>query len=425
MVTNRTVVNVIFLLLLFGYQYSFRFLGIGDFNVFRDLLIVILLCICVASTWASTKSSHRNNMIVLILPLLLFVFFGAISSIQYFNAALSYAFLMRIIMMILLIFYFSSVRFSELDISKIFVLLKWCFVIYCAVSLASFPVLYSPQGAMHGLAGQHFSKFIFVISFCFFVSCLTESINKQGAYSVLDILGLIISLVCIYFVLQRGALLASFVGFSAIVFLAREIRLATKLLCSVAAIFALVGTLIYSPSVREYAFFDNVPPELLVQRFFDGNLLLSDFRTRGRTVFLGAILEKQDISFIGGGSGLIKNEMRSLGFYTIEPHNDILFLLIDFGYLGLFLFGVFALLFLYLTRRIYLMSTAYSSRVLLVTAAGAFSGFLTWMPASNVIIYLPYNFFPCLLMSLIVAAQFYNFKDCGKLDSEFIARKAA
>jgi hypothetical protein len=278
---------------------------------------------------------------------------------------------------------FKNVDFRSVDLGKLSIVVLKVYVGFVFLSL-----LFGGEvdGVFGGITDRHFFKFnaafLFVLSFALIV---------KGDSKFWPVLGLLISTISIVAVMQRGAFISIFIACCTILYLYRFLR-GWKLFISIIIILGSLTTLFTNEKFVEYSFYDGMGPSYIISEIIQGRFDTEFIRDRERGVLIEAIVDEHEFGFFPSGLGTAKGIINSdyTFFEGKEPHNDLLVLAVDMGFIGFFsvffmlAYFVYRVKFFYNNSQFLIGEYAY---MYFAVGAGLTFGYIVWMGFSNVIIY--------------------------------------
>ncbi|MDT8953426.1 hypothetical protein [Aeromonas caviae] len=397
------------IMLYFVVLYPFSFYTFIDIRIFgtsmsflRDVAFFLALVFFLLSIRVEKESSKVTGNVSFVL-LFLFCFNALVlmSFIVSSDRMLVLPFLLRSFILLLIVTITEKLEYDDFSLMKMVNYLGVCFLVYTIGSLLTIPVIgFSSAGGIEGLAGQHFSKFIFLLSSIFYLSLYLRFNKSLG-----NLCGLVISLVAMFLVLQRGAIIA-FVIAAFVIFVAGNYR--RKIVGTIVFLMLLPFFLFYlstDDSIMQYAFFEGYGPDVIFSSLLDGTFDWSMIRARGRFELMEIITYNSDLTVLGNGAGYVKRLLSDYFFIDKEPHNDFLFILYDFGMVTLLIliFLILSMLGIDIERN----GVNSPRKVLLIFSKASILGMSFWMIVSNVLIYSTYALMIPFFV-IISASKFYK-----------------
>jgi len=384
----KSINILVFLLVAYPFSHfeiiSFKIAGVSSVFL-RDIVFTSILVFFLLINFKTKIEINRKTRNIIVFYIA-FTFYCFLSFLLSDTRMLVLPFIYRLIIISLLLFSLFMVDCSTLNIQQLFKSLYISFSGYCSLSLLLTPILgFADEGGLNGIAGQHFSKFIFVLSSIFFLTCFA-----RGGKNMRDLFFLSISVICLILVLQRGAIISLIVAML-VILMSGSVK--TKFYGAIIftiTFFSVVYYLMSNEAIMQYAFFDSYGPEVILSNIINGTFDWHMIRARGRFEIIEILTGSGSISFLGLGAGYSKSILETMFFVGKEPHNDMLFLLYDFGWFGFMLFMLFELS----IQRVQVDYKTLSRKeeILIVFSKASFLGFTFWMMVSNVLIYMTYAF---------------------------------
>lgn len=199
-------------------------------------------------------------------------------------------------------------------------------------------LLYAVQGTpfLEGFSGRHYSKFVALAGLIIAFSEMFSGRMSRRSWILL-----LVCLVSIALILQRGVLLAGFAGCLAVLLVARSRGEHAKRLLLLVLLVVALALLTTSERFITYAFYAHISPEVIWQQLMDGNLNPDLLRDRGRLDWIRILFAMSPPSTFGIGMGSVPTLLgQSLGLSHYELHNDILMIFFEAGYVGFALFAL-------------------------------------------------------------------------------------
>lgn len=313
---------------------------IGDtvnLNWIYVTFLVLLLSLIFLSIIIRKKISYPKHSIKLIL----FFIYLIISIFWSYSPIDSFRYLNKLLLLILLILTFSNLRIKdEIIIRKIitailfFIIVNW----FSEITIKNFLWKYPAGEYFEGFSGRHAIKYYVAFSILFSSVCFL--ILKRRKYLYI----LIILILTLIFILQRGVIFATILGLIAILFNLFKGKLRFKFAFVVTSSIILslfVYFLLFTEIGIEYTFYSlNQRNKFLTELSNNPIYAYQYINFKGRLEYWDLLILKSNQPFgVGfGSSGRIIEE--NFGAYN-ELHNDWLQFYVELGIIGVSLYALF------------------------------------------------------------------------------------
>lgn len=367
-------------------------------NYAKDLILVAVLCVAVFLHLAANSFKIFASRFILLsfTSLLAFCIIYGFTLTYSLSPATGLRYYPKYVFVFLVYAYFLS---SSPDPKQVVRYLIYGLLAYYLIAIIGHYTFFADETYLEGPSGRHYTKFISLFGLLAGISYYLTFRTKT-----LGVILIFLSSVCLFLVMQRGALIAAFVGVAAIVFHVTKHKLKQHLFKIVATTIAAVLALTFllsNESFREYAFYESTDPSAIVASIKDGTFDPTMIRDRGRMKFIEYLMSSEAWRFYGLGIGSVPFILQPFGDTHYELHNDLILLLYEGG---VFLLPFF-LAFMYYSWRAGNVALASSDKIQVFigyTIIGWIPALLVYMAISNVLTYSTFTlgFLAILLATL-------------------------